>query len=269
MPLRSADLAPLLDQALALLPVARAEILPRFRHAAVETKGDGTPVTEADRSAERAMRAVLRATQPTHRITGEEYGTDGPADAALEWLLDPIDGTAWFTLGIPLFGTLIALLEDGEPVLGVIDLPGMDETTYAARGLGCWHRVGSLAPVRVQVDPVRTLAESYVSCSGTHGSDMTDPGSTVGIRKLVRDSGRFRFVADCLQHAMVCRGMLHGAVDTLMQPWDSAAIIPCVLEAGGVVAGLDGRRERVTYAGGLVSAASEQVLQSILSSIKG
>jgi len=269
MPLSPAEVAPLLEQALALLPVARAEILPRFRHTAIETKADGTPVTAADREAERAMRAVLRAALPDHKVTGEEFGTDGPADARLEWLLDPVDGTAWFTLGIPVFGTLIALLEDGEPVLGVIDLPGMDETTFAARGLGCWHRVGRDAPVRVSVAPVQTLPEAYVSCSGTHGSDLTDATSPRRLTRVLRDAGQFRFVADCLQHAMVCRGTLHGAIDTIMAPWDSAAIIPCVLEAGGVAAGLDGSRSRVAHAGSLVTASSEALLQAILTSTKG
>lgn len=262
------SLSSLLADARALVPVARAEIMPRFRRTVTEIKSDGSPVTEADREAERAMRAALRLRHPLHRITGEEFGTDGPADAPYEWVLDPVDGTAWFTLGIPVFGTLIALLHHGEPVVGVIDLPGMDETTYAARGLGCWHQVGSATPSRVRVEPIETLAAAYVSCSGTHGSDLTDRASSVGVRRLLGESGRFRFVADCLQHAMVCRGALHGAVDPIMQVWDSAAIIPCVEEAGGVVAGIDGRRTNVAYAGSLVSAASEPLLQALLTSLK-
>lgn len=255
-----------LDLALSLLTVSRAEILPRFRHTVTETKRDGTPVTEADRAAERAMRAQLHAAVPEHRVTGEEYGTSGPADARHEWLLDPVDGTAWFTLGIPVFGTLIALLEDGEPVVGVIDLPAMDETVYAARGHGCWYRQGATPPVRVQVAPVATMAEAYVSGSGTHGSDLTD--GTFRLTRVVQTSGKFRFVADCLQHAMVCRGVLHAAIDTKMAPWDSAAIVPCITEAGGVVAGLDGTRSRVAYAGSLVTAASEPLLQQILATVR-
>lgn len=252
--------------ALALLADSRAEILPRFRHTVTETKRDGTPVTEADRAAERAMRARLHAAVPTHRVTGEEYGTSGPDGARHEWLLDPVDGTAWFTLGIPVFGTLIALLEDGEPVVGVIDLPAMDETVYAAAGHGCWYRQGEAAPVRVQVAPVPALADAYVSASGTHASDLTD--GSYRLTRTVKASGRFRFVADCLQHAMVCRGVLHAAIDTKMAPWDSAAIIPCITEAGGVAAGLDGTRTRVAHAGSLVTAASEPLLQQILATVR-
>lgn len=255
-----------LELARSLLAASRAEILPRFRHTVTETKGDGTPVTEADRAAERAMRAQLHATVPGHRVTGEEYGTDGPADARYEWLLDPVDGTAWFTLGIPVFGTLIALLDDGEPIVGVIDMPAMDETVYAARGHGCWYRQGATPPVRVQVAPVPTLADAYISCSGTHASDLTD--GTFRISRTVKGAGKFRFVADCLQHAMVCRGVLQAAIDTRMAPWDSAAVVPCILEAGGAVAGLDGTRTRVAHAGSLVTAASEPLLQQILDTVR-
>src|SRR5215510_16033179 len=115
---------------------ARREVLPRFRRVAVETKRDGSPVTEADREAERAIRATLRDAFPDHRILGEEYGPEGAGDGPC-WVIDPIDGTIAFSRGIPLFSTIIALLDDGEPVVGLIDVPGLDERYTAIRGGGC------------------------------------------------------------------------------------------------------------------------------------
>ena len=106
---------------------ARQEILPRFRSVAVETKADGSPVTEADRQAEHAIRGVLRSAYPEYGLLGEEHGEESLGQGSLRWVIDPIDGTIGFSRGIPLFTTLIALLEDNETVLGLIDCPSLDE----------------------------------------------------------------------------------------------------------------------------------------------
>ena len=117
---------------------ARKEILSRFRAVDVEMKSDGTPVTEADRAAERAIRAVLGGAYPEFGLLGEEYGEEpGSGDSSARWIIDPIDGTISFARGIPLFGTLIALLEGDEPVLGLIDLPVLGERYVGWRGPGC------------------------------------------------------------------------------------------------------------------------------------
>jgi histidinol-phosphatase len=261
----------LLDAALELARIAEGEILPRFRHAAVELKADGTPVTEADRRAEAVMREQLARWYPTHRVSGEEFGASMTASPGLEWLLDPVDGTAWFTLGIPVFGTLIALLQDGEPILGVIHLPAMGETVYAATGLGCWNRVGDGAPRRVQVTPVATLAEAYASASGTHGSDLVraQGGRSWPISRVVKQAGRFRFCADCLQHGWVAKGTLHVAMDTIMAPWDIAALVPCVEEAGGVTSTLSGTRTGVVYGGSLLSTSSRALQAEVVALLAG
>ena len=143
--------AGLLDFALELARLAEAEILPRFRRVSFSLKADGSEVTEADREAERAMRAAIAARFPDHAVLGEELGASGAADARRRWVLDPVDGTVWFTLGVPTFGTLIGLLEDGEPVVGVVHFPALGETVFAARGGGCWLRRGDAAPQRLRV----------------------------------------------------------------------------------------------------------------------
>ncbi len=129
---RSVDISDAdLDAALAVAhracDAARAEILPRYGRVAVETKGDGSPVTEADREAEQAIRRVIADAFPGDAVLGEEFGEEAGVTSRRRWIVDPIDGTIAFTRGIPLFTTLIALLVDDEPVVGVIDLPAVDD----------------------------------------------------------------------------------------------------------------------------------------------
>lgn len=258
------DLTPHLHFALDLARTAETEILPRFRSATVTRKPDGSEVTEADREAERMMRLRLDEERPDHAVLGEEFGESGPDNARYQWILDPVDGTAGFTIGVPLFGTLVALCDEGKPVVGVIHFPAIDETVYAADGEGCWFRSDD-ADVQVQVDPVDTLAEATVTSTALHSSDVMATGDQTPYRmtELVPRAGKFRFVTDCLQHALVARGRTHAAVDTLMHPWDIAALVPCVREAGGVAQPLDSTEDDVVFAGSLVSASSDSLLQRV------
>ena len=253
-----------LDLALRLAQTAEDEILPRFRTVSVTRKPDGTEVTEADREAERVMRERLAEERPGHAVLGEEFGQEGPDDARYRWVLDPVDGTAGFTIGVPLFGTLVALLEDGEPVVGVIHFPAIEETVYAARGDGCWFQTAE-DEVSVSVDPVEALDAATVTTTALHSSDVaaTDDQTPYRLTALVRQAGKFRFVTDCLQHALVARGRTHAAVDTLMHPWDVAALVPCVREAGGVAQPLDPNADDVVFSGSLVTAGSETLLHEV------
>ena len=253
-----------LDLALRLAQTAEDEILPRFRTVSVTRKPDGTEVTEADREAERVMRERLAEERPGHAVLGEEFGQEGPDDARYRWVLDPVDGTAGFTIGVPLFGTLVALLEDGEPVVGVIHFPAIEETVYAARGDGCWFQTAE-DEVSVSVDPVEALDAATVTTTALHSSDVaaTDDQTPYRLTDLVRQAGKFRFVTDCLQHALVARGRTHAAVDTLMHPWDVAALVPCVREAGGVAQPLDPNADDVVFGDSLVTAGSESLLHKV------
>lgn len=253
-----------LDLALDLARTAEAEILPRFRTVASIQKPDGTEVTEADREAERAMRNHLAEARPDHAVLGEEFGDTGPKDARYRWVLDPVDGTAGFTIGVPLFGTLVALLEHGTPVVGVIHFPAIDETVYAARGEGCWFRTDE-DEIQVDVDPVDTIDEATITTTALHSSDVmaTEDQTPYRMTHLVQRAGKFRFVTDCLQHALVARGRTHAAVDTIMKPWDIAALVPCVREAGGVAEPLDADEDDVVLGGSLVTASSSELLQAV------
>ncbi|WP_103028791.1 inositol monophosphatase family protein [Salinibacter altiplanensis] len=258
------SLASELDLALTLARIAEGEILPRFRTVSVAHKPDGTEVTEADREAERAMREHLADERPDHAVLGEEFGKGGPDDARYQWVLDPVDGTAGFTIGMPLFGTLVGLLEEGTPVVGVIHFPALDETVYAARGEGCRFRTAE-SEHAVSTDPVESLDAATVTTTALHSSDVTaeDDQTPYRLTELVRRAGKFRFVTDCTQHALVARGRTHAAVDTLMRPWDVAALVPCVREAGGVAQPLDPDADDIVFGGSLVTAGSAALLDTV------
>jgi histidinol-phosphatase len=210
---------------------ARAEILPRFRHVAVEHKVDGSPVTEADRAAERVLRDALRAALPEAALLGEEYGAEERSGGAggkaeLCWVIDPIDGTIAFSRGLPLFGTLVALLEGGEPVLGLIDLPALGERTVAWKGGGC-RRNGE--PVRVSTET--DLSRALVSHGDLFCFDRA--GARAAFERMAREIPTLRGYTDAFGHAQVCAGAIDAMVDLDLNPWDMAATQICVTEAGG------------------------------------
>ena len=256
--------------ALQLAGVAAQEIIPRFQHSEVSHKSDGTPVTEADTEAERVMRQLIKETFPDHGIMGEEQA-DVEAASEYTWVLDPIDGTASFAIGLPTFGTLVALLRNGHPILGVINLPALKETVYAELGKGCWYLNKAGALVRQSVSPRRRpLGEAYVSTTGLYNSDA-DPrlgSDAFAMTELIRKAGKFRFVGDCVQHVMVIRGEIDAAFDTMMNPWDNAAIIPCVLEAGGTLSDGNGNTNDLVHAESLLCSASKDLHEEILATIK-
>ncbi|MEM7206140.1 MAG: inositol monophosphatase family protein [Planctomycetota bacterium] len=263
------DLANALSFARALASIAELEILPRFQSCAATRKSDGTEVTEADVLAERAMRRAIAAQYPDHSVLGEEDGVSGPREAEYQWILDPIDGTSWFVLGVPIFGTLIALARRDQPVVGVIHFPALGQTVSAARGLGCWFRSGHGKPTRVHVRPPTALAQASVSASGIHGSDLrSDAGPAWCLSSIIRNCAQMRFHGDCYQHALVCRGEIDAAVDTIMQPWDSAALIPCVEEAGGVASTLSGDRTGVPDGGSFLSSSGAELHEEIVCALR-
>jgi histidinol phosphatase-like enzyme (inositol monophosphatase family) len=205
---------------------ARKEILPRFRAVATETKSDGSPVTEADRAAERAIRTALREAFPEHAMLGEEFGEDGSASSGPAWLIDPIDGTFGFARGIPLAATIITLLEDGEPVMGLIDLPMLDERYVGWKGGGC-RRNG--VPVRCSTRG--DLEHALVA----HGDAFcfTLCGERAAWERMAHELPVLRGYTDAFGHAQVLGGGVDAMVDLHLNPWDVAATQVLVPEAGG------------------------------------
>ena len=260
-----------LDFALELSSLVGQHIMPHYRHHTVSWKPDGTEVTTADREAEIALRQRIEQRYPDHQILGEEFGHSGPTESRYCWVLDPVDGTTWFTLGVPLFGTLIAVLDNGNPIVGVIHLPAIQETIYAATGEGCWFQVAGGEPVAIQTQADQPLEEAFVCASGVHSSDViARSGETpYQLSRLIHQSARFRFCSDCYQYALVSRGNVAAAIDTVVKPWDIAAIVPCIEEAGGVVTSLGGDRQNVVSGGSLLASCGARLHQEILAVLNG
>jgi histidinol phosphatase-like enzyme (inositol monophosphatase family) len=215
---------------------ARMEILSRFRRVAVETKRDGSPVTEADRAAERAIREVIGEAFPEDAILGEEYGATSPP-ARRRWIVDPIDGTIAFSRGIPLFTTLIALCVDDEPVLGVIDLPAVDDRIGGMRGGGVWR-----GDVRLSVSDVDRLDRALVCHGDLFCFDRS--GARHVHERLAAEVPMLRGYTDAFGHLLVLSGAADAMVDCDLNPWDAAVTRVLAHEAGGVCwmrehAGLD------------------------------
>jgi histidinol phosphatase-like enzyme (inositol monophosphatase family) len=215
--------ASLLDEAVALAREAGQLTLGWFRSVdlAVDRKGDGTPVTAADRAAERFIRERLAEIHPDDAVVGEEEA-DTAGSSGRRWIVDPIDGTKAFTHGVPLYSTLLALEDEHGPAIGVIDLPALGETVFAGRGLGCFNN-GTPA----HVSDRGRLRGSYLT---TSGFDYWTEESL----NAVRASGLFmRTWGDGYGYALVATGRVEAMVDPIAAPWDVAAMPVIIGEAGG------------------------------------
>ena len=191
---------------------------------AVELKPDRSPVTLADRGAEQAIRQAIADRFPDHSVVGEEYGAD-ERSSPFRWVVDPIDGTKSFVRGVPLFGTLIGLEIDGRVEVGVCHLPALDETVAAATGLGCtWN--GRTA----RVSETRALEDATVLFS-----DSRMLGDRLGDRRQAFElaTGLLRTWGDCYGYCLVATGRADVMIDPAMNPWDCAALVPILREAGG------------------------------------
>ncbi len=224
--LEDAELDAALHSACAASDAAREEILPRFRDVAVEWKQDGSPVTEADRAAERTIRRILQAAHPGFGLLGEEYGGDDAKADAPNWIIDPIDGTISFARGIPLFGTLIALVEDGRSTVGLIDLPALGER-FAGRQGGGTTRNGQTVRCSEQTD----LSRSIVSLGDPICFEWA--GTREIYERIGREAPLVRGYTDAFGHAQVLAGGVDLMVDCDLNPWDAAATEVLVAEAGG------------------------------------
>ena len=227
----SQDLKPRLDLALAAAHEAEKIILSYYQTGVhVDRKRDSSPVTIADRSAEEAIRKLITSAFPDDAILGEEFG-ETAGTSGFRWILDPLDGTKSFIHGTPLFGTLIGVERNGRCDIGVCHFPVLKETVWAARGSGAWWRVGDRAPVAARVSGVSTLADSLFSFTTVQG--FARIGRPDAFETLVNRCGLARGWGDCYGHALVATGRAEVMVDPLMNPWDIAALVPIVEEAGG------------------------------------
>jgi myo-inositol-1(or 4)-monophosphatase len=210
----------------------------------VFSKRDDSPVTEADRKAEELIRGGIAARFPEDGLFGEEFD-ERPSGNGRRWIIDPIDGTRSFIHGVPLYGVMIALEVEGSPRIGVINFPALGELYHAETGYGAYMNGSS-----VQVSAISESAVSTVVF--TEKEYLLDPPSTHPVDLLRSDAGLVRGWGDCYGHMLVASGRAEVAVDKIMSPWDCAAIIPIITEAGGCCFDYEGRS--IIDGQGLVSA---------------
>ena len=238
-------MTPDLDFALSLADRADELTMSRFGSLdlQVDTKPDLTPVSDADRASEQLLRSELEKQRPGDLVVGEEFGEQ--SGSARCWVLDPIDGTKNYIRGVPVWSTLIALADrspvtdTSEVLLGVVSAPALGRRWWAARGEGAWRSVFGHVD-RINVSAVTSLADASISFS-----EWNDPAWEVGTRRaafetMLRDCWRSRAYGDFWSHVMVAEGAVEAAIEPELFPWDMAALIPIVEEAGGTITALDG-----------------------------
>jgi histidinol-phosphatase len=217
-----------------LADAARAAIVPHFRSGlAHERKADATPVTLADRAAEEAMRRILTAEVPQDGVVGEEFGVS-EGRSSRQWVLDPIDGTTAFLAGRATFGTLIALLVDGFPVLGVIDQPVQQE-----RWLGVAGEPTTLNGMPVTTRACPELSQAAIATTGPHYFSQ-DEGDMFMALAQATDHKRMIMGGDCYNYAMLASGHLDLVCEAGLKLYDFAALVPVVEGAGGTLCDWNG-----------------------------
>lgn len=229
------------DLTLALSIADDADAISRDRFKSLDlevtTKPDRTPVTDADQAVERAIRARLQAERPGDSIFGEEYGVEG--DSSRQWVIDPIDGTANYLRGVPVWATLISLVVDGTPVVGVVSSPALGRRWWAASGSGAWTTDAADQPARrLSVSGVTELADASISYNSLKGWD--DEGRLDDLVRWSRSVWRTRAYGEMWSYMMVAEGLLDAAGEFDLQPYDMAALIPVIHEAGGRFSSVDG-----------------------------
>lgn len=245
------------DLAAAARPIAKRY----FRQPlAVEHKADASPVTVADRGIEAELRRILTTRHPDHAIFGEEQGVER-LGARFTWVIDPIDGTKSFVTGMPLFGTLIALLDNGRPRIGLIDMPILDELWLGQAGAGASLN-GQPCRTSGCTDPAKATlyATSPDMFSGPELATFERLSAVVGLR---------RFGGDCYAYALVAGGYADLVVEVGLQPYDYLPLVPVIEGAGGVVTDWAGRPLGLESDGRVVAAASPALHRWALETLSG
>lgn len=224
----------------------------------VENKSDDSPVTLADREAETVMRQILEKEVPDHGIVGEEHGIKDQ-DAEFVWVLDPIDGTQGFITGKPLFGTLIALLHNGKPLIGIIDMPALGERWTGVTG----------QPTLFEGQPVQTrscpeLGEAWLYATSPQ---MFEGDNFIRFEKLRTSCRRAVYGADCLAYGLLSSGWVDVVCEDNMQPYDYAALIPVVEGAGGVITDWHGKALDLSSEGHVIAVGDPALHEAALKAL--
>ncbi len=230
------------DLAVALSLAAEADLVSLDRYRApdldVALKADATHVTDADTRVERVIRGHLEAVRPDDTVLGEEFGGASEPPTGRQWIIDPIDGTANFLRGVPIWGTLIALAIDGVPQVGVVSAPALRRRWWAASGHGAWGQHDGEDPRALRVSDVDDLRAATLSYNSFRGWD--EAGRLGALTALNRAVGRSRAFGDLWPYMMLAEGAIDVVGEFDLKPWDMAALVPIVREAGGRFTSIDG-----------------------------
>jgi myo-inositol-1(or 4)-monophosphatase len=248
----------LLELAHELARLSAETILPHFRTgiAAHNKLGESgfDPVTAADHAAEAVIRAEIARCYPSHAILGEEMGSSGEG-AAHTWVIDPIDGTRSFMMGLTTWGTLIGLEREGEPLLGLVNQPFTGERFWSSQAFA--HYSGPGGDRRLKTRPCRALGDAIASATTP---DMFKPGfEAERLAEIRRRARMFRFGGDCIAYCLLAMGQIDLVVEADLKPYDIAAIVPIIERAGGVVTTWDGGP---AHRGGRILAAGDAGLHA-------
>ncbi|MBM3491436.1 MAG: histidinol phosphate phosphatase [Alphaproteobacteria bacterium] len=240
---------------------ARRVIRRRFRTPiAVDIKADASPVTLADKEAEQAIRRLIGRHYPSHGIQGEEFGISRP-EAEWRWIVDPIDGTKSFMTGSPLFGTLIALMRRGRPVLGLMEQPILEERWLAHGG-----QPTTLNGQRIRPRRCPRLAEAVLYTSGL---EYFQGHGEAGLRRLMAECRLTRFSADCYALGLMTLGFVDLVIEPRVHPHDYAALVPIVENAGGAMTDWQGRKLGYDRVGDFVAVGDRRLLAPALALLAG
>lgn len=247
-----------------LADAAKAETLPRFRVGAdvvnKETKGFD-PVTEGDRAAEAAIRALITERFPEHGILGEEHGSVG-LDREYVWVIDPIDGTRAFISGVPVWGTLIGLYHKGEAVMGLIDQPFTGER-YFADGRQSNYK-GPEGSRVLATRACETLADATLFTTSPH----MFVGEGRARYEAVQDKVQlFRYGVDCYAYALLAAGHVDLVIESGLKPYDVGGLIPVIEQAGGIITAWDGGPAEM--GGSIIAAGSRAVYEQAIAILQG
>lgn len=241
--------------------LAGAVALKNFRKPiAVDNKSDGgfDPVTAADRAAEKAILRALKSRFPDHALTGEEFGErDGLS--AYRWIVDPIDGTRAFIMGSPLWGTLVGLLEDGKPVLGVMDQPFTGERYWSGEATSHMRR-GNGRPVTLRTRACASIAEATLT--STHPGLFEAGRPREALARFEKSVRMTRFGGDCYGYCLLASGFIDIIIEPGLKTYDIAALIPIIERAGGIVTTWDGKP--ATQGGDIVACGDRRLHEAAL-----
>ena len=231
-------------------------------HGAVQsqTKGDGSPVTAVDQGVEDRLRAMITEAYPDHGIVGEERGASYP-ERELVWVLDPIDGTLPFLAGIPVYGTLIALLRDRAPILGVIEMPATGE-----RWVGCLGRATTRNGTPVNVRPCAVLSDALLS---TSNPDFYGAVDLLALERLKAATRWTVYGGSCMAYAQIASGRIDIGIDVAFDPFDYLALVPVIEGAGGAISDWAGKALTLDSGDRFIAAGDARVHDQALKVLAG